>query len=222
MLLGGQGRVVEAPYRSRAAESPTLSEGSPAFDMSYALGIPPLNAVTLPAGVREIRITGNWANYSALPTPFIRLVEYEGSEAQGELFWGYRLSPSDPVSRRDGQTCVPLNEFLICVRPAEFSELPDWNRIAGELGALEAWSIAESCSCYSEPSVVRPDGAAVVAGGCSGIGDAGLLDLRRLVGEEYDTYQCDAPQVRRSNDAGNRANEIYQYFWELARAGSVE
>jgi hypothetical protein len=163
-----------------------------------------LKDTSLPAGYREIRIRGHLSDVCCWPTPMLRLVQ--GPDCtRGELLLFRRLflKAGNPAQRAD-EHCVPLHDQHVCVRtwPLKSS---DWASVAKTLEELGAWSISESCEIKR-----NADGSVEV----SGIGDAGSIYIQRLVGTVYSTYSCNAPSVR-TTPVGQKANEIYKYFYSL-------
>jgi hypothetical protein len=163
-----------------------------------------LGSVSLPPGYREIWIRGHLSNVCCWPTPMLRLVEGP-SDIRGELLLFRRLllRSGNPAPRAD-ERCVPLREQHVCVRPWTLRS-GDWATVARTLEELGAWSIAESCEITR-----NADGS----GGMTTIGDAGNLYIQRLVGTEFSSYSCNAPNLR-ATPVGRKANAIYEYFCGL-------
>ena len=193
-----------APYSLRVG-APLVTAGhadpnGPQFaDADAALGIPDLKNVMLPPGAREIRVTEDYPmvvdpGYT-YAIPMLRLIDLGGGNVQGELLFVRRGTGS---SRTDEQCASRANGY-ICVRIAQFKSPPNWQEVAAKVEALGMWSLLESCD----------EGGPLIA-------DAGSLRMHRLIGDQFSSYYCSAPQYRFSG-VGRTANAIHEYLRTLSR-----
>jgi hypothetical protein len=174
--------------------------------IARAREIPDLREMSLPTGYREIRIRDDLSMISYMPTPMLRLSEDPDGTRRGELLLFRRLSlrPGNPAPRAD-ERCAPLRDQHVCVRTWR-SQSDDWVAIASALEQLDGWSISERCEVHQDS-----DGRTI----WSVVTDTGGLSIQRLVGASFTHYGCNAPSLRTTTPAGQRANDIYQYFSSL-------
>ena len=160
--------------------------------------MPPLRAVALPDGSREIRITESYGFVAGRQIPLLRIVvRPEGVAGELLIFWA---EPKDPAETESRDSCAPLRDTLqTCVRIAATPDVK-WDTVASRLNELGAWSIATRCE---HPGTVS---------------DAGELLIQRLEGSRFESYTCNAPQSNVEREAGRRSVEIAAYVGSLARS----
>jgi hypothetical protein len=217
-----------APYLLTAAQIAELAHraasdtGTPAYGpgahpwAAYqsrplgVLGLPPLRAAPLPAGVRELRLS---AGFSMIwrPLEVLRLVDSVGV-VRGELilYWGaqfdslgheYTMPGQDSVSRRLSGCAEPrrLARWYVCT--VQFATPVSWRTVLDSLEANEVWTLNggyESANKWARAT------------------DQARLWVELRDGVTYSTYQYYAPH-HLGGEAPRKAVRILRLLGDLTQ-----
>jgi hypothetical protein len=202
LLLGvayPQARI-ETPYSKRVtvAESPKDGRDLPFTTFAFGAQLPTLDSVSLPANVREIRITelpgmlrpAHWPG-----DPMLRVVDLGNNNAFGELSWYEYIAdfyPQIPEGR-----CVPVADKKVCITTSQTTTKVDWESVVRELDRLGAWLVSQPCHRESFR-----------------MNDLESLEMHRLEGSEFSRYSCYAPGFSRT-PTGSQLSALQTYFHQL-------
>lgn len=185
--------ALRAGWGAHTARPDSDPGGSPFAEVGRARGMPPLRAVVLPDGTRELRMSDWYSMIVGHPVPMLRLVEGP-SGATGEVIFFWTERPFE-LRRRPFTSCAPGSHGgRTCAYVVPPDRAPDWNEVAARLDSLGAWSIREPCE------------------GNVRVTDSGELKVERLIGGHFEKYDCNAPTYPRQSAAALRAAAIYEYF----------
>jgi len=199
------GGLPQPPYAPRTSadgkysgDSASTQDRRPFAEVAEARGMPPLRAVVLPEGTREVRIAESYGMIAGEDIPFLRIVEQPGG-ITGELLL-FRAETRD-AGASVSPGCAPLRDSMqTCVRVAEVPGIA-WDTVAARLDSLGVWTLSEPCE--------QP---------LRWVFDAGDLLIQRLEGARFTSYSCNAPRYNVEREAGRRSLEIWNYVRALARA----
>ena len=195
----GGPNVITVPYQDRplsmaSQDSMTERNRTETIEIVHGLlNLPSLESVTLPAGVRELRISDSFGMFAGTRIPVVRIVEGpRGAAGEFAVYWSQvDWDPPDAAAR------CGVNHLgsEICAKRVALESV-DWDVAAARLDSLGAWTLSALCKGEGERY----------------FSDAGNLLIQRLEGDRFSAYQCNAPQYRSRTEAGRRAAAIFEYI----------
>jgi hypothetical protein len=189
---------VNAAYSPRLSTADSARSRTTENDAARLFSVPLLNAVQLPPETREIRLSSWYSMMAGEPTPVLRLFQ-SPREVTGEL-WRIWIERQGYRGRIPATRCTAWVDSLRTCGTNVFIAPSSWRVIADSMVALHAWTITTRC---------ETDGVLWL--------DAGDLNITRLQASEFSRYCCNAPERRRSTEAGQAAARLSDYFAQVVR-----